>query len=130
LTEESKNDPMREYFGDPIFTYTDNQAVEDSVLVPFVTKRGDTGHRITRTAWDALREYYRERAEGRYADPEFARFLLSEMLPLIPEAVRTYKEGGILKTTYDFQVTKNRGRVFWFIPNEQNGVTLMRPEDY
>lgn len=61
------------------------------------------------------------------------RFYLAELLPLLPEAIRVWRDnvgGGILKTTYDFQVTRQDRNVLWYVPNEVGGVTMMKPEDY
>lgn len=57
---------------------------------------------------------------------------LAELLPLVPEAICVWRDnvgGGILKTDYDFRVTKQDRDVLWYVPNEIGGVTVMRPED-
>ncbi len=50
------DDLMHELFGDVIFSYTDGQAIEDGVLIPFIAGETDTRHRITRNAWNDLGE--------------------------------------------------------------------------
>lgn len=129
----SEEDSVRELFGEPIFEYTDEQAVADGVLIPFVVGNRDTRHRITGNAFRTLKEYYSARGYARYRDEQFGEFFLRELLPLVPEALHVYQHnvgGGVLKTDYDFSVTKKRDDVLWYIPNERNGVTIMLPGDY
>lgn len=118
---------------DVVFSYTDGQAIEDGVLVPFLTPTGrDTHHRITSNAFVELNEHYRP-AYPQYSEADFMRFYFTELLPLVPEAIRIYEKnigGGILKTNYDFKVTDRSGDVLWYIPNEIGGITMMKPEDY
>ena len=45
-------------------------------------------------------------------------------------AKQEYERGGMLKTDYDFRVTKADRGVLWYLPNETKGVTLMLPSDY
>jgi hypothetical protein len=77
---------MRDVFGDAISTYSDNEAIEDGMLVPFVTSQGrDTGHRITYNAYTELTEHYKANGYGAYSDKQFHDFFLAELLPLVPE---------------------------------------------
>jgi hypothetical protein len=123
----------RELFGDVVFSYTDDQAVDDGVLKRFLTPQGrDTHHRITVNAYEQLTEHHRPSYPD-YTETDFMRFYLAELLSLVPEAVRVYERnigGGILKTDFDFRVTKASGDVLWYVPNEVGGVTMMKPEDY
>lgn len=117
-----------------IHSYGDREAVEDGTLIPLYAARRDTGHRVTRNAFEELKSYYKENGHApTQTNEDFARFLLNELLPLTREAERIYRHnigGGILKTTYDFRVTQDSANVMWIVPNENSGVTLMRPEDY
>ncbi len=108
------------------------QAIEDGVLVPFVAGRRDTGHRITRTAWEELKEHYRSRGYSGYSDRQFHDFFFAELLPLAPFASREYQRGGILKSDYDFRVSNKppEAETLWYLPNENAGITIMKPEDY
>ncbi|MEW5981729.1 MAG: hypothetical protein AB1806_05090, partial [Acidobacteriota bacterium] len=66
-------------------------------------------------------------------DQQFGEFFFHELLALVPEALHVYEHnvgGGILKTDYDFRVTRKREDVLWYIPNERHGVTIMLPSDY
>ena len=125
------DDPFKD--AEVVFRYTDDQAVADGVLKRFETPQGhDTRHRITGNAYEELTRHH-ARAYADYGEPEFMRFFLAELLPLVPEAVRVYRDnigGGILKTDYDFRVTTRRQDVLWHLPNEIGGVTVMKPEDY
>jgi hypothetical protein len=115
---------------DVVFSYTDSQAIEDGVLIPFLAPSGDTKHRVTRNAWEELIQHYRKKGYQDYDDAQFYRFFFAEMLPLAPFAKREYEKGGILKTDYDFHVVKKGDKVLWYLPNEVGGVTMMKPEDY
>lgn len=77
--------------------------------------------------------HFRKDFSGPVSGKPCRREYLHELLLLIPEAVRVWEKnigGGILKTTYDFQVTKQDRDVLWYVPNEVGGVTMMKPEDY
>ncbi len=115
---------------DVVFSYSDGQAIEDGVLIPFLTASGDTRHRVTRNAWGELVRHYRHKGYEDYDDGQFGRFFCAEMLPLVPFAKREYEQGGILKTNYDFRVVKKGDEVLWYLPNETGGITMMKPEDY
>ncbi len=78
---------------DLVFSYTDSQAVEDGVLIPFVAPSGDTKHRVTRNAWGDLIQHYRTKGYEDYDDAQFYRFFFAEMLPLAPFAKREYEKG-------------------------------------
>jgi hypothetical protein len=116
----------------PIYSYGDEQAVDDGVLVPFKANDRDTGHRITSNAYEALKDHYSKKGYEDYDDPLFIQFFFCELLPLVKEAVKEYEKGGILKTNYDFKVRKDPppSETLWYVPNERNGVTIMKPEDY
>jgi hypothetical protein len=119
--------PEEEDWGEPIYVYTDEQAIEDGVLIPFRVREKDTGHRITGTLYEALKRHYKE---YEYDDAQYGQFFLNELLPLVPYALRQWHEGGILQTDYDFRVRagEDEGRI-WYVPNGR-GVTMMRPGDY
>ena len=125
---------IRELFGDAlIIQFTDQDAIEAGILIPFITRSGDTQHRITTNAFHELSHYHREHGYPKYTDPDFYRFYFNELLPLIPYAFREWNRSEILKTDYEFKVGKydsSGQEVLWYIPNEIGGVTLMLPSDY
>lgn len=117
------------FWGEVIHQYTDLDAIRDGLIVPFVVNGKDTGHRITTNAVTELMEHYGK--EGSEEGEGFIAFILCELLPLVPFAVRKWESGGILETDFDFRVGKSGGRNrLWFIPNERGGITVMKPEDY
>lgn len=87
-----------------------------------------TPHRVTNSLLEAIKRKYN------YEDNEAYQFILNEMLILVPYAIKTYNAGGIFKTNFKFKVGNfkhsEHSEIIWFIPNENNGVTVMRPEDY
>ena len=95
---------------DVIYAYTDQQAVEDGVLVWF---RGEGGvNRITRAVFD----YFTERLSDKYIDTSGLRKAINTMLKIEPD-------DGWRTGTY-------RGKKLWLVPNEVGGLTLMFPDDY
>jgi hypothetical protein len=132
LSDEKNSDNLlKELFGEVVSSYTDEQAVEDGTLVPFVARGKDTGHRITSNAYRELKGYYLGHGYEGYGEAEFYRFFFAELLPLVPAARLKYRQGEILTTNYDFRVShRKHERVLWYIPNERGGITIMKPEDY
>lgn len=133
MPDDNPDDLLKNLFGPVIYEYTDAQAIEDGVLIPFVAGSKDTGHRITSNAWHELKEHYRANGYQDYTDRQFYDFFFAELLPLVPEAYRQWERQGILTTNYDFRVEKynsSRSDQLWYIPNEVGGVTTMKPEDY
>ena len=55
-------------------------AGKDGVLIPFVTRRGDTGHRITATVFGALKEHY----QPSYLSYQEAGFYIFFITPNMP----------------------------------------------
>lgn len=104
-----------------IYSYTDQQAVNDGVIhkLGFI-------HRVTNNALVEIKNKYS------YDDYyETLKFIHAELIPLITLAFKTYNKGSILKTNYNFKVGNfKHTQILWFIPNEQNGITIMKPEDY
>ena len=121
---------LEHLFAKPISTYTDEQAVHDGVLIPFITRERDTGHRITSAAWEDLTAYHRNHGYPEYQDEQFYRFFFAELLPLVPAAREGWDHGGILKTDYTFNTKARTEGLLWYVPNERGGITIMKPEDY
>src|SRR5690348_1114649 len=120
---------LENLFGKPLYEYTDDMAVRDGMLIPFIVRERDTGHRITTNAWHDLTTHHQPHYPA-YQDNDFYRFFLAELLPLVDKAVHEWDYGTILKSDYNFN-TKLRGDgVLWYVPNERGGVTMMKPEDY
>ena len=147
---------------EPIYTYTDQQAIDDGVLVPVALKDGArTAHRVTRNAWGWLLHALPEAqpperwpvalltwtgaAKGEKGNKARARAALVGLIEEYAASARSIFAnnigGGILTlwpTTSDNGQTigglsqhgDEKARRFWLIPNENQGVTLMFPEDY
>src|SRR5436190_2092038 len=98
-----------------IYAYTDEQAVEDGVLVP--VSEGKV-NRVTRAVFDHFTESI---GSTPMTGP------VTNIGPLL-EAIRTVlqvppDEDGWRKLTW-------RGKELWLLPNELGGLTLMFPDDY
>lgn len=116
---------------DLVFSYTDEEAVDDGILIPFTTRRGDTGHRLTTNAYTELSQYHRQHGCADYDDAALLRFFFNELLPLVGTAHETYRHAGILRTDYKFSViNKQQAETLWYLPNEKGGITMMLPSDY
>jgi hypothetical protein len=129
---DNPDDFVKDLFGPVIFSYTDTHAINDGVLIPFYVNRKDTGHRITSNAFKALKRHHAPTYPN-YETGDFYHFFFNELLPLVPEAFRVYKANGILTTDFDFRVAEyraERSEQLWYLPNEVQGVTMMKPEDY
>ena len=99
-----------------ISTYTDQQAIEDGVLVAIP---GDSGvNRITRAVFDHFAEPMGSSPiTGPVTDIGRVMEAIRAMLKIAPD------EAGW--RTGDYQ-----GKTLWLVPNEIGGLTLMFPEDY
>lgn len=129
---EQRRRQFEEFWGQPISVYTDSNAIDDGILIPFRTRRGDTGHRITSNAFHSLNEHHRP-AYPTYEDGDFLRFYFCELLALIPAALACDRRGSYLTTNFDFRVQEYSGGTsdqLWYVPNEIGGITMMRPDDY
>lgn len=114
-----------------ISVYSDDDALDDGVLIRLPTNTSNSPHRIAVGAFAELSDYHRRRGYERYADEDFKRFYFNELMPLTGYAQKRWAEEKILKTNYDFRVGDWKGsRVIWYIPNEVGGITMMRPADY
>ena len=83
---EDLESKLRNLFGDTIYTYSDSEAIEDGVLIPFISGGKDTGHRVTRPAFEALSEHYTACGYASYGPNDFYRFFYAELQPLIGAA--------------------------------------------
>ena len=108
--------------------YTDEQAVDDGVLVSLSLK-----DRVTRAVWEFFCSIapVDEKTQSEYivnaARDSFARTESAHYLNLHGARAREVYEknigGGIFKLDYS-------NHIMWIIPNELGGLTLMFPEDY
>ena len=126
-------DDVNDLFGPVIFQYSDADAVNDGILIPFLGAGFDSRHRITSNAFHDLNEHHQP-AYPSYKNHDFLRFYFAELLPLIPAAFDTDKRHRrYLTTDFDFRCIKyepSRHGQLWYVPNEVGGITMMLPSDY
>jgi len=104
-----------EFFGEPISTYTDQQAIADGALVAVPGEGGV--NRVTRAVFDHFTESVgTSPITGAVAN--IGRLLDANRAMLAIEPDDGWRTG-------DY-----RGMRLWLIPNEVGGLTLMFPEDY
>lgn len=106
---------------DIISSYTDQEAVSDGTIHILA----QSNNRVTNSALMAIKRKYN------YSYGQTLDFINNELLPISQYAFKIFNQGGILKTNFRFKVGNFRhSEILWFIPNENNGLTVMRPEDY
>ena len=107
------SDQTDEFFGEPIYTYTDQQALDDGVLV-VVAGEGRV-NRVTRAVFDHFVQPI--------GDPAFQVFNITPLMEAIRVMLKIELKEGWRTGTHD-------GKELWLVPNEVGGFTLMFPEDY
>ena len=136
-------------FGPVIYSYTDEQAREDGVLVAVSRK-----DRVTQAFWAWLTEEVQTWdsppvrwpielfgfCRAKTADDKALATVAGLLDTFRREATRIYEQnigGGIWERYYEPQarmlLDKKPGldhKTLWLIPNELGGVTLLFPEDY
>lgn len=148
MSELSK---LEEFYGPVISSYTDDQAVDDGVLVK-VTKRD----RVTRAAWEWLGKTLPEKGAPpsywavdlmgwcRAKSPDeralaAARGLIGAHARRAREVHEQNLDGGILtliaverqgRIVRLLESDQAEGTKLWLMPNDNGGVTLMFPSDY
>ena len=121
---------------DVIYTYTNEQAVEDGVLVRAGGVLPYPFNRVTRAVWDAFTQA-REMPEGRGA-ARMSGVPITNVTKIaqLGEAVnRKYKAGEL---TEGWVILEFEGHKIWAMPNETvfskqrpvQGWTIMFPDDY
>jgi len=107
---------------DLIYSYTDKQAIQDG----FIHALSPT-NRITNNAYTELTRKY----PNYKTNQELLDFIQFELNILVPYAFKRYNRGSMLKSDYNFKVGNfKHSQILWFIPNENKGITIMKPEDY
>lgn len=96
-----------------ISEYSDEQAVEDGVLVNIASVTGDHNDRATIHLWG-----------------EYTRQLLSGMLTDITELSALYKRVKEQPIKDEWRILPTPKGEVWLIPNEVGGLTLMFASDY
>ena len=103
----------REGFFKIVYAYTDQDAVEDGVLVPIA---GDGGvNRVTRAVFDEF--------VTPIGDPRLKVLNVTPLMDAIRAMLKIEPDDG-------WRVGVHEGKTLWLIPNEVGGLTLMFPDDY
>lgn len=112
---DTRETTVEEFFGQPVSTYTDAQAVEDGVLASLDGVRGQN-NRVTRALWDEL--------SATFGGGALEIIDLTRILALwdTMEALEPDQDG--------WRVRQIDGRTYWMVPNEIGGLTLMNPSDW
>jgi len=123
-------------FGDVIYSYGDEQAVEDGILVA-VSKID----RVTIAAWVWLEAQIAAANDNEVPDDEPLATATAWIAEHSAEARRVWSKnigGGVFQLLYDSKATRvvplkpwdEMDGDLWLIPNEVGGMTLMFPSDY
>jgi len=117
---------MTEYFGEVIYSYSEEQAIEDGVLMMNPSNDFEECNIITTNLWF----YIEERVLN-------GNFILTEPQDMVNRLMKDAKD--IYKNRKfegdndeDFFVVKGSEKIklVWFVRNEDNKLTAMLPEDY
>ena len=107
-------DYIRELFGDVIFSYTDQQALEDGVLYDVAPLSRHGVNRVTNSVYAFLGGFDRpDDLAAQYRDLE--------------EVAKSAFERSADKELVEFRYKDQR---FWMMDNETGARTIMFPEDY
>ena len=104
-----------DFFGEPIYTYTDQQAIEDGVLVA-IAGPGRV-NRVTRAVFDYFTQ---PMGSSAVTGP------VTNITPLM-DAIRAVLQAELKD---DWRIATHQNKTLWLVPNEVGGHTLMFPEDY
>ena len=110
------DDNLEDIFGEPIYVYTDAEAIEDGFLVAVPGEGGV--NRATRAVFD------------HFASPIGASQAVGSVMNITPlmDAICAMLE--IVPDKHGWRTGEYQGITLWLIPNEVGGLTLMFPEDY
>ena len=116
--------PLAEMYGEPISTYTANEAVEDGLLVE-ASPDTHPGWLLTRAVYERILE-----VEG-FTDEDYPGLGWKQrVVPLLMDAgliVRRRPDDHLWTMGLEGNLT---GKTLWIGLNELGGLTLMFPEDY
>lgn len=114
----------KEVFGpnDVVFTYSDADALRDGVLIAI-----SAVHRATRAVWDYV---YDECTDRTLEEPKRLNSTRAQITSLVNSLESIAKEIWDKNIDGGIATTMHFGKKMWLIPNENDGMTLMFPEDY
>ncbi len=108
-----------------VYSYTDEDAIEDGVLVDVHSMAPFPINRATRALWDEFTRPLGKLPDSLGASPitDATRFLQLAELVARKISAGELVEGWVVIEDYE-------GRKIWAMPNEVSGWTMMFPEDY
>jgi len=104
-----------DFFGEPIYTYTDEQAIEDGGLVAIAGP--ERVNRVTRAVFDYFTQ---PMGNSPVTGP------VTNITPLM-DAICAVLQAELKD---DWRIATYQNKTLWLVPNEVGGLTLMFPEDY
>ena len=121
---------MEEFFGEPIYSYTDTDGIEDGILAENPRKDNfEECSIITANLLNKLEAMAEERNKTRVFGID-TNYLVGCLMLMGKDIYENKKFVG--DNDKDFFVTPatEEGLVVWFVRNGQNKLTAMLPEDY
>lgn len=116
------------FWGDPIYRYTDEDAVEDGILVDIsalnVKFRGVPVNRMTRTLWEEFQPFLIDHSE---AEKMFDIKMPSKEEQLTSILITKLK---MARQSRDDDYLFVLPPEIWLVKNETGGYSCMKPEDY
>ena len=109
-------DPMTEFFGEPICTYTDEQAIEDGVLVHPYPERWP---------WLLITASVHAEIEEHVSDQ---RNYTQCLVPLLMDCIMLAQSQ--TNTRPPLALEHTIVGTVWICPNGKGGMTVMKPSDY
>lgn len=113
---------INELFGEPIFVYTEEQAIEDGVLVHPYPERWKNLLVTNSIHQDCARE---DEKDQRSYDQKLTP-LINDCLIAVDKAIK--KAHG--KAEFPVVIEHTISDTVWVMPNGLGGLTILKPEDY
>jgi len=120
-----------DFWGDPIYTYTAEEAVEDGILMENTRKDrfGECSH-MTCNLYEQIDKLAQERNKTRLMEID-AQFLVGCVMIGAREQYQSEAfKGDNDKNFFVIEGTEDGFSPIWFVRNEYGKLTAMLPEDY
>jgi type I site-specific restriction endonuclease len=122
--QEEKDD----FWGVPIYSYTDKDALDDGVLVDLtalkITFRGKPVNRMTRTLWEEFQPFLIDHSEAEKALGIKMPSKKDQLTSILRAKLKRARNSG--DDDYLFILPPE----IWLVKNEVSGFTVMKPSDY
>jgi hypothetical protein len=113
---------MDVFWGEPIYSYTDEQAVEDGILVDIselnIQFNNLPVNRITRTLWEEFQPFLSEHPKSEMPTK------MQQLASIIKTKLKLARNSG--EDDYLYILPPK----IWLVKNELNSYTLMNPSEY